>query len=245
MPTAAELDRYLDTAFPKEIGIPGDTGGIMLLADSGSSDTVVCALDVTGPALRECVSRGAGILVTHHPLFFGSLDSVRCDTPEGKLLIFAARHGISLLAYHTRLDEVAGGVNDCLCQAIGLSDFRTLGCCSRIGTLPFPVDAGEFAANIGKSLGSDRVMLFRHRDSSSVVAVCSGSGGGILRDAYLAGADTLVVGEAKYGCEKDSAEYGINLITAGHRETEQPVLPFLADTVRRGFPGTEVFTFYA
>jgi len=55
----------------------------------------------------------------------------------------------------------------------------------------------------------------------------------------------LLTGEAKYNHELDAAEYGINIITAGHKETEQIVLPVLKDIILKGFPSAEVFVYYA
>jgi putative NIF3 family GTP cyclohydrolase 1 type 2 len=97
----------------------------------------------------------------------------------------------------------------------------------------------------GKALESDRVKVFANNKSVSRVAVCSGSGGSVLRDAYLAGADTLVTGEVKYNNELDAAEYGVNLIVAGHKETERIVLPVIKDIILKGFPSAEVFVYYA
>ena len=98
---------------------------------------------------------------------------------------------------------------------------------------------------VGKALESDRVKVFANNKSVSRVAVCSGSGGSVLRDAYLAGADTLVTGEVKYNNELDAAEYGVNLIVAGHKETERIVLPVIKDIILKGFPSAEVFVYYA
>lgn len=245
MPTAVELNKYFDTAVPASLGFPVDSGGISLLANNNECNRIAVALDATVSSIEFAASVGAGILVTHHPAIFGKIDSIRCDDATGNRLIKAARLGVSLLAYHTRLDNAPGGVNDTLCEIGGIKEAYEFTPCARIGKIDFPVTPARFGEMMGEKLGSSRVQVFANTPLVSRVAVCSGSGGSILRDAYLAGADTLLTGEVKYNCELDAAEYGINIITAGHRETEQIVLPVLKDIILKGFPSAEVFVYYA
>lgn len=245
MPTAVELDKYFDTAVPFSLGFSWDSGGISLLANNNESSRIAVALDVTVASVNFAASVGAGILVTHHPAVFGKIDSVRCDDSVGNRLITAVRNNVSLLAYHTRLDNAPGGVNDTLCAAAGITETYEFTPCARMGRITVPVTPQQFGQSVAKALNSDRVRVFANNPLVSRVAVCSGSGGDIIRAAYLAGADTLLTGEAKYNYELDAAEYGVNLITAGHKETEQVVLPVIKDIILKGFPSAEVFIYYA
>ncbi len=245
MPTAIELNKYFDTAVPASLGFPADSGGISLLANNNECSRIAVALDATVSSIEFAASVGAGILVTHHPAIFGKIDSIRCDDATGNRLIKAANLGVSLLAYHTRLDNAPGGVNDTLCEIAGIKETYEFTPCARIGKIDIPLTPSRFGEIVGEKLGSSRVQVFANNPLVSRVAVCSGSGGSILRDAYLAGADTLLTGEAKYNHELDAAEYGINIITAGHKETEQIVLPVLKDIILKGFPSAEVFVYYA
>ena len=103
-------------------------------------------------------------------------------------------------------------MNDTLCKIIGVKDTFEFVPCARIGNTENPATPDDFGALVGKALESDRVKVFANNKTVSRIAVCSGSGGSVLRDAYLAGADTLLTGEVKYNNELDAAEYGINLI---------------------------------
>lgn len=245
MPTARELDKYFDTAVPYSLGFPEDSGGISLLANLNNCEKIAVALDVTNDSIEYAHSVGAGILVTHHPAIFGKISAIRCDDAVGKRILLASEYGISLLAYHTRLDNAPGGVNDTLCKLTGIKDTVEFVPCARIGVIESPASPCQFGEFVKKALNTDRVTVFANNDTVSRVAVCSGSGGSIIRDAYIAGADTVLTGEAKYNNELDAAEYGINLITAGHKETEQIVLPVLKDIILKGFPLAEVFVYYA
>lgn len=52
------------------------------------------------------------------------------------------------------------------------------------------------------------------------MALCSGSGASLLRDAARAGADVLVTGDVKYHEARDAEDLGMALIDAGHFPTE-------------------------
>ena len=54
----------------------------------------------------------------------------------------------------------------------------------------------------------------------SKIALCSGSGASLLRQAVRSGADVLVTGDVKYHEARDAEELGIALIDAGHFSTE-------------------------
>ncbi len=245
MPTPKELNSYFDIAVPYSCGFEGDSGGITLLADNENTNVIVLALDVTSDALELAHKSNAGILVTHHPLIFGKIGSVSFEDSVGKRLLKAAQLKINLLAYHTRLDNVAGGVNDVLCATVGVKNTFEFAPCARLGEIENAVSPEKFGKSAAAALKSDRVKVFNHNNTCKRIAVCSGSGGDIVKDAYLAGADTVFTGEAKYNYELDAAEYGINLIMAGHKETEQIVLPALKDIILKGFPSVEVLIYNA
>ena len=59
----------------------------------------------------------------------------------------------------------------------------------------------------------------------------------------LAGADTLLTGEANHSAILDAGEYGINLAVSTHYATEAVVLPALAEGLRGGFPALRVEIF--
>jgi dinuclear metal center YbgI/SA1388 family protein len=67
----------------------------------------------------------------------------------------------------------------------------------------------------------------------SKVALCSGSGASLLRDAVRAGADLLVTGDVKYHEARDAEDLGIALIDAGHFSTEIIMVNEVAGRIER------------
>jgi putative NIF3 family GTP cyclohydrolase 1 type 2 len=68
----------------------------------------------------EAIEEKAQLIVSHHPLFF-SLKSVADTDRTGRKITALLSHGISAICMHTNLDAAAGGVNDALAEAAGLT----------------------------------------------------------------------------------------------------------------------------
>ena len=66
----------------------------------------------------------------------------------------------------------------------------------------------------------------------STVAVCGGSGAGLLNKAVFAGADVFVTGDIKYHEAQEALLAGIAVIDAGHFATEQPVVSFVTEYLK-------------
>ncbi len=91
----------------------------------------------------------------------------------------------------------------------------------RIGKLPESLSLADFAGQIRKILPAAGLRYVGDPSAAvSKVALCSGSGASLLRDAARAGADVLVTGDVKYHEAREAQELGIALIDAGHFHTE-------------------------
>ena len=242
MPTFAEICAYLDTMFPPSLAEPWDRDGPAVdPCPAREVTTAVVALDVTSPAIEYAAAIGAQCIVTHHPLLFKLPDALRADESVGGRVLALARAGIAAVSCHTRLDSASGGVNDCLAAAVGLQSAAPFLPFGRIGTLPAPLTAAAFRAQVEEALGAPAV-VYGSRPVSRV-AVVSGSGKDYVREAFLAGADTFLTGEVNHSAIVDAGEYGLNLAVSTHYATEAVVLPALAERLRAGFPALRVELF--
>ena len=68
------------------------------------------------------------------------------------------------------------------------------------------------------------------------VAVGGGSCGGAIDEVLAAGCDTLVTADLKYNHFEEAKYRGLNLLDAGHFETENPVCAVLARILREALP---------
>jgi len=89
-------------------------------------DTVLVALTPSFEVLDEAAARGAGLVVSHHPLIFKPLVSLTGSTPSERLAAAFLKRDVALFAAHTNLDSAPGGVNDALARRLGLANVQPL-----------------------------------------------------------------------------------------------------------------------
>lgn len=218
--------------YPDSLRCEWDNDGLMCCADRGAQvKRVLCALDATADVLHYAAQNGFDTVLALHPMIFRPLRSVAEGDFCSDRVIYAVKNGLSVISMHTRMDAGAGGVNDALAEALGLSDVRVFGTedepeLGRMGESDIH-DAKDFAEHIKKSLGAPSVTAYICSPVRKV-AVVGGRGDDFISAAKARGADTLVTGEAGYNDGIDAAEAGINVFCAGHYYTEFPVCRQLA-----------------
>ncbi|MBO4794861.1 MAG: Nif3-like dinuclear metal center hexameric protein [Clostridia bacterium] len=213
---------------------PWDSDGIQIDC-GGDIKKALVSLDCMSGALERAKETGAGLIVTHHPLIFRPLSSIKASDSVGGRALAACRAGISVVAYHTCLDIAAGGVNDSLALALGIKNARPFVPYGRIGTVRQTAFTA-FARKCEKALGVRAQNALDCGVPVHKIALVSGSGKSEVKSAHEAGADTFVTGEVTHDAMIDCREYGMNLLCLTHFATENVVLPFLAEQVKRFVP---------
>ena len=89
-------------------------------------NSCLLCFDVNEQTVDEAVERGAGLIISHHPVIFGGLKRLTGRTSTERIVEKAIRKGIALYAAHTNLDSVTGGINTRLAEKLGLKNIRIL-----------------------------------------------------------------------------------------------------------------------
>jgi dinuclear metal center YbgI/SA1388 family protein len=241
--TLADVRAVLDAAYPPALAEDWDTGIGLTCGDPAQPvATVLLAVDVD-----EAVEVGADMLLTHHPLLFRPVQSVAADTAKGALIHRLIRAGVAHVAAHTNADRAAGGVNDALAAALGLTDTRPVAPADgdparglgRIGTLAAPLTAAAFTAAVvaalpatvtGARLAGDPRRRIRR------VAVCGGSGGSLLSAVTGASVDAFVTSDLGHHVAQEYVTGGDDrpvLVDVAHWAGEWPWLPVAAALLER------------
>ena len=243
--TVEELYGFLEQRVPRSLLAEWDNDGLACLPDPARTvRRVLIALDATEAAVDRAVSGGFDVLLTHHPLLFRGVKALTPEANVPRKLLKLAAAGVAAMSLHTRLDAVAGGVNDVLAGLLGLADvvpFAPEGevPCGRIGVLPAPVDARAFAAHAAAVLGTPAVLQIG-TGTVQKIAVLGGEGGDFADAARAAGADLFLAGRIGYHRMLDAAENGLVAIEAGHYATEFPICHHLQELVRAADAAIEV-----
>ena len=240
MPSVQEIFETLASWAPLELQMDFDNSGFLVGRRDKPVHRALLALDITEEVIREAMEMGAELIISHHPLIFRPLKSLTGEGPGWKTLLLA-ENGLAAICMHTNLDIAEGGVNDVLIRLLGAEPEGPVDAegCGRVGTLPEPMRLKEFLQRCKERLNAKGLRYVDGGRPVSRLGVLGGAGGDEFRDALAKGCDTYVTADVKYHVFLEAVEEGVNLIDADHFCTENPVIPVLAQRLRRAFPDVD------
>lgn len=250
MATAADILQFIESIAPTDLKMDWDNVGLLCGRSDKEVCTVVVALDPFPHVCDEAVDLSADLLVTHHPLIFEPLQSVTDQTTIGQSIQKLIANDITAINAHTNLDCAPEGVNFRLAELLGLSDIEVVNPTGtdeqgnpwgllRSGNVE-EQSLEMFLSTVKEQLRCEGLRYVGGGKPVRKVAVGGGSCGSELMDAVKAGCDTFVTADIKYNGFFDAKALGINLIDAGHFQTENPVVPLLAEKIALAFPEIQV-----
>ncbi len=233
MPDIKTIMNALEKIAPLSLQCEWDNSGLLVNSNK-EVDSVLLCLDVTPSVIAEAVSRHADLIISHHPVIFKPIKSIKSTDPVYML----CQKEISCIAMHTNLDAAKGGVNDRLAELFGIVDpalFENIG---RIGQLK----REYFTLEMVKKAAGLLSYPPRYYDSGRAIRTVAliGGAGSMVEEAYNAEADLLLTGEVKHSDWLLARQLGISLIEAGHFATEWPVVELLYDRLYEMFDHSEI-----
>jgi len=236
---------WLDFYAPFRYAASWDQCGLQVGDPEAPAKRVLVALDPNTATLGEAEERECQCLVTHHPLFLHPLKAVRADQFPGNLILRGVLRGIHLIAAHTNLDVAKGGTNDHLGQMLSIHTLQPLDCddprvgedrysgMGLTGFLPQSMSFRALVEKTSKALGGIAVRAVGHGEKQvHRVALCTGSGGSLMKQVISAGSDVFITGDVKYHDAQRALEAGLALIDIGHFASERIIVRPLAAFLR-------------
>ena len=240
MATALDVLQFMETVAPTALKIDWDNVGLLCGRSDKEVHTVLVALDPFPHVCDEAIAVGADLLVTHHPLIFEPLKSVTDQTTIGQSILKLIAHDITAINAHTNLDCAIGGVNDTLAARLELTDVSVIDSEHLLRAGSFTSALPAFLEHVKTKLGCEGLRYVDGGKPVNRVAVGGGSCGSALPEVIAAGCDTFITADVKYNQFWDAKAIGINLIDAGHFQTENPVCKPLAEKLQAAFPEIQV-----
>lgn len=240
MAKAKDILQFIEALAPTELKMEWDNVGLLCGRGDKEVRKVLVALDPFPHVCDEAVEMGADLLVTHHPLIFEALKSVTDQTTVGQSIQKLIANDITAINAHTNLDCAEGGVNDTLAQRLELADVSVIGSEHLLRAGSFTSTLPAFLEHVKTKLGCEGLRYVDGGKPVCKVAVGGGSCGSALPEVIAAGCDTFVTADVKYNQFWDAKAFGINLIDAGHFQTENPVCEVLAEKIQAAFPEIKV-----
>jgi dinuclear metal center YbgI/SA1388 family protein len=183
---------------------------------------VVAAVDATEPVIDEAVRRGADLLLVHHGLFWGGVQTLTGAFYRKLHRAMTAR--MAVFSAHLPLDvHPVLGNNACLADAIGMRvdggflEFQG----QAVGLLgDWSGSREELAESLRQALGGPVHLAPGGHGSISRIGLCTGGAGSQVAEAAAAGVDAFITGEGPHHSFGLAEELGIDLFYAGHYATE-------------------------
>jgi dinuclear metal center YbgI/SA1388 family protein len=118
----AKVVQILRQIAPLEAAESWDNVGLLAGDPNQNISGILLTIDLTAQVAAEVAEKKCDLIIAYHPPIFLPLKRV----VSGNLVFDAIRQGIAIYSPHTALDAAAGGTNDVLAEAIGLTDCRPL-----------------------------------------------------------------------------------------------------------------------
>ena len=238
-----DIIAVLDSFAPNELAESWDNVGLLIGDADRDARSIVTCLTVTTETVQEAIEKNVDLIVSHHPFPFHATKRITVETSTGRMIWELIRAGISVYSPHTAHDNAEYGINRQLADFLGLIELRSITeTGGRIGRLP---DRTLFSDLVTKVKDSLKLSAIQYVDSGkrlvSTIAIGCGAAGEFLEPAKNAGADVLLLGEARFHTALEAKAFGISLIIPGHYASERFAMEVLARRIFEKFPNVRCF----
>ena len=248
MPTLAVVTSALEELAPLRLAAEWDAVGLLVGSRRGQITRVLFCLSLTRAVAREAIEGGFDLVVTHHPLPFRPVARITDESPTGSVLLDLASAGIAVWSSHTAWDSAAGGINDQLAEACGLTAVAPLtrdalaprAGFGRTGIAPLGLSVAALAGDLAARLDARCVQVVgESAEAVGRVGIVCGSGADGIPAALAAGCDTFLTGELRLHDALHLAAVGMNGVVLGHHASERFSMPVMAARLADLVPGLE------
>lgn len=224
-----EIIGRIEAAYPKTAALERDNVGLLCGRSEKDVQIVFVALDATEEIIMQAMVAGAGMLITHHPMFRSGVERITDLDYTGRRLIQLIQHDICYYVVHTNYDVLA--LSEMVGNKLGLQnqfvlwetleqDGEVLGV-GRIGELSNPCRVVTCCDLVKERFGIEHVRVFGNVDKVvSKIAISPGSGKSAIPYALAKGAELLITGDIGHHDGLEAVDQGLAIMDAGHYGTE-------------------------
>ncbi len=241
------LIEKIEERYPRIYACDWDNVGLLAGDREQEVKTVYIALDATDEVIEKALKAKTDLLLTHHPMIFGSIKSVTTDDYVGERLIRLIRGNVSYYAMHTNYDVM--GMAELAASFLGLTDTFVLEevfdgeGIGRVGRLPGVMTLEECAKLVKERFHLPNVRVFGDLNKIVRIAALSpGAGKSMAKPALMSGADVLITGDIDHHTGIDMDDCGMAIIDAGHYGIEHIFIEDMKEFLEKHFSEITVYT---
>lgn len=244
--TIGSIMAAVERWYPIELADEWDQIGLSVGDPAAPVSSILLTVDITDAVLNQAKHLGANLIIAHHPLDLVEVPGIVTQQHIARMINFAATSKIALYSAHTNADNAPAGVSDAIMNALGavvtgsISDPTNLIGTGRVGYFEQPIQLRELATRIAEMLPSNAAGVKFAGDNNqpiSRIAVCGGSGAGLLPQVAQLDVDAYLTADLKHHAALDHlANSSIALINVSHWASEWLWLATLAAKLNQEFP---------
>ena len=121
-----DVINYLEAFAPTAYAEDFDNVGLLVGDKNQKISGVLVTLDTIEAVIDEAIETKCNLIVSFHPIIFKGLKKLTGKTYVERVVMKALKHDIAVYAIHTALDNALHGVNDMICEQLGLLNRKIL-----------------------------------------------------------------------------------------------------------------------
>ncbi len=114
-----EITDKIEKRIPRQAALEWDNVGLLVGNPEQEVHRIYVALDATDQVIDHAIHAKADMLITHHPMLYSAIRSVRADDFVGRRVMKLVSHGIACYAMHTNYDVCEMG--DLAADTLGMT----------------------------------------------------------------------------------------------------------------------------
>ncbi len=245
MTKVSDIVKELEKTAPTHLAEDFDNVGLLLGDSDAEVKKVLLCLDADELTAKEAEIKGADMIISHHPLIFHPIKSLEYSKSAARCMKTLIKSDIAVYSAHTNMDIAEGGLNDLFCKKLSLKATDDLAesdgerACGRICDGDFMLS--ELALKVKEAFCLPFVRYSGEDDKKiKKIAICSGSGRGLVDDAVRHKADVYITGDLTYSDIRLLREERCSYIEVEHFVSEIFVTEIFREVIESAFPEVEI-----
>lgn len=121
-----DVINHLEELAPLAYAEDFDNVGLLVGNNNTNVTGILVTLDTLESVVDEAIKEKCNLIVSFHPIIFKGLKKLTGKNYVERVVIKAIKHDIAIYSIHTALDNTLQGVNDMICNQIGLKNKHIL-----------------------------------------------------------------------------------------------------------------------
>ena len=179
----SKIIEILENFAPLELAQNWDNSGWQINLGNNRAKKLLICLTLTPKILKQAIEKECDFIIAHHPLIFNEFKKIEYNTVTQKLIVDCIKNNIQVYSAHTNLDCAVGGVNDILCEKLGLIPIENFENFVKIAEFPEVLQLDSFILKLKISLNAPKIKIVNPQNIQQIkrVALCAGSGGEFVK----------------------------------------------------------------